>query len=215
MKSVALLLLLAGIALSQQFVPVPSHPFGITLPRSTAGKAQVDFEIFIDLLCSDSKAFLPEWEKFLDLKLSDGSLVKDKISVTYHLETLPYHHNSFFTHKLAAYLQANYDVNMQMNYVHAIYAGQEQFLDEAVKLNEHEVISKLIQYASDQIGIDADTLEKAWDGYTYEMDARYIWKYAISRRVTGTPAIVLNGVLSEDVPMTSEALQKAFLPYLQ
>lgn len=45
------------------------------------------------------------------------------------------------------------------------------------------------------------------------MGARYIWKYAISRSITGTPAIVVNGVQSQDVPMTMEDLKTAFLGY--
>ena len=66
MLKVAALICLLGVALTDQFVPVPSHPFGVPLPRESTKPTKVDFEVFLDLLCSDSKAFLPEWEKFLD-----------------------------------------------------------------------------------------------------------------------------------------------------
>ncbi len=102
-----------------------------------------------------------------------------------------------------------------MDYVHAIYAGQDQFIEGAINLNENEVIAKLIDYSATQIGEKPEDLEKAWDGYTYEMNARYKWKYAVSRAMTGTPALAINGVTSQVVPMTLEDLKTAFLPYLQ
>ena len=138
LKIVALLWLL-GLTSADQFVPVPSRPFGIPLARESTKPAEVVFEVFLDLLCSDSKAFLPEWEKFLAYE-ENGVKISERSTVVYHLETLPYHHNSFFTHKLADYIQVNHGNKVMLDYMHAIYDGQEQFLSGAVDLTENQVI---------------------------------------------------------------------------
>lgn len=111
-----------GIATADQFVPVPSRPFGLPLARQSTKPAKVDFEVFLDLLCSDSKAFLPEWEKFLE-SIYKGEKVSEQVNVIYHLETLPFHHNSFFTHKLEDYIQVNHGNKVTLDYMHAIYKG--------------------------------------------------------------------------------------------
>ncbi len=102
MKSIVGLLLL-GLALGQQFVPIPSRQFGIVLPRESKTTPALDYEVFLDLLCSDSKAFLPEWEKFLAYEVK-GVKVSEIVRVTYHLTTLPYHYDSFFTLKLSDFV---------------------------------------------------------------------------------------------------------------
>lgn len=67
--------------------------------------------------------------------------ISEKANVIYHLVTLPFHHNSFFTHKEADYIQVNHGNKVTLDYMHAIYDGQEQFLEGAVDLTENEVIS--------------------------------------------------------------------------
>ena len=46
------------------------------------------------------------------------------------------------------------------------------------------------------------------------MDARYAWKYAASRAVTGTPQILVNGVLVQTSPSFSLSQWSAFITTL-
>ena len=121
--------------------------------------------------------------------------VKEKIEIHLHLISLPYHHNSFFCHKLAAYIEAEHN-DKTLEYFDAIFENQDKFLSgEAADLTEPEVIDLIVKVGSEGTGIAEADLKKAWDGRTYEDLARVEWKYAVSHAIVGTPGVMLNGVL--------------------
>lgn len=43
---------------------------------------------------------------------------------------------------------------------------------------------------------------KAFTDATVDHEARYAWKYAASRSITGTPQFIVNGVIVPDAPAT-------------
>lgn len=100
---------LIALAAAQQFVPIPSRPEGFTYPRKSTAAPSARFDVFMDLNCSDCKAFYPEWKKFIAMTVANGAAVSETSEIHYHLISLPFHHNSFFCHKLAAFIEANHN----------------------------------------------------------------------------------------------------------
>ncbi len=63
----------------------------------------VEFEVFIDLLCPDSKDTYAVIQEFLAMPYLAGS-VKDAIKINYSLVPLPYHHGTWIASKVMPYL---------------------------------------------------------------------------------------------------------------
>ncbi len=71
-----------------------------------------------------------------------------------------------------------------------------------------ELISFWIQEVSESFGWDINTLESLFDYNTdthnSEMRTRYMWKYAASKGVSGTPTFFVNGVMLQNPPSTAD-----------
>lgn len=139
--------MLVALSCAQQFVPIPQRPEGYELARESKTAPSARFDVFMDLNCSDCKEFYPQWKDFIEREVSEanGSVpVREKVEIHYHLISLPYHHNSFFCHKLAAYIELQHNAQT-LKYFDGIFDNQEKFLhDQAGDLNEQEVIDLAI-----------------------------------------------------------------------
>lgn len=212
MKSVAIICLL-GLAIAQQFIPIPSHPEGFTYPRKSTKAPTARFDLFFDLNCSACQGYYPEWKQFIAMEVN-GQPVSELVEIYYHLIALPYHHNAFFCHKLAAFIEAKFN-HATLDYIQTIFDNQGQFLaGGAADLNEEEVIDKLVTVASKGTGIEENELRKAWDGRDYEMLARTEWKYAVAHGIVGTPGVMLNGVLIQSPPFSAQDMYSQWKPYV-
>lgn len=150
------------------------------------------------------------------MEVSEGNsstLVREQIEIHYHLISLPYHHNSFFCHKLGAYIEANH-YNQTLNYFDGIFENQEKFLSaQSGDLNEQEVIDLIVKVGSESTGLSKEDLKKAWNGRAYEDLARVEWKFAVSNAIVGTPGVMLNGVLLQSPPFEAEDMYNEWEPY--
>ncbi len=76
------------------------------------------------------------------------------------------------------------------------------------------MIALLVKIASEALGLSEEELKKAWDGRTYEDLARVEWKFAVSKAIVGTPGIMLNGVVVQNVPTSADEMLKTFSAYI-
>ena len=90
MRSAIILLCLAAAALSNA-TPIPAKREGYWEGNP---HASTRFELFYDLLCSDSKHFHPNLKAFLNTNFKNGTFA-DYIHVVYHHFPLPYHTYAF------------------------------------------------------------------------------------------------------------------------
>jgi hypothetical protein len=106
-SSVLAIVALLGLASAQwdNNVPVPGRR-----PEFVKGTAKqgIDFEIIYDLMCSDSAALNPEFQKFLNMTWNvTNTLVSDAVQVRYSFLPLPYHHETWIPHRLVPFFLDN------------------------------------------------------------------------------------------------------------
>jgi hypothetical protein len=66
-------------------------------------KSGVEIEVVYDLMCADSAALNPEFQKFLDMPWLD-STVRDQVQLSYTFLPLPYHHGVWIPHLIVPYI---------------------------------------------------------------------------------------------------------------
>lgn len=97
----ALGLMLLGVA--SGFSNDPPVPGRRPVWYTGTGKSGVEIEVVYDLMCSDSAALDPEFQKFLQSPWLD-STVGDQIRLSYTFLPLPYHHGVWIAHLIVPYL---------------------------------------------------------------------------------------------------------------
>ena len=148
-------------------------------------------EVFYDNLCYDSAMNWPIFSKAI-AAFTDSSL-----GVIIHIFPLPYHRNSF----LAAWAG---ETILQVSpgnfpaYMGYLFQHFDEFISKAVNLTEFEVKEKYAKYANEYTEVSSGAIMKGYQNMGYNMNARYAWKYACSRGITGTPTFLVNGVLLPD-----------------
>jgi hypothetical protein len=86
------------------------------------------------------------------------------------------------------------DPTQFVKFMELVFQYQDMFLSGAVNMTEPEVQRTIAEFISQHISV---AYSKVMEGFTDDvvtMDARYAWKYAASRSVTGTPQFIVNGV---------------------
>ena len=91
---------LAYIANCDQFVPIPATQGGFKYPVTPKVDPKIRIDLYMDLCCSDCRAFYPEFKKFLQMSVTSKLQVVDVLDLHFHFISLPYHTYSFITHKL-------------------------------------------------------------------------------------------------------------------
>ncbi|KAI6645786.1 hypothetical protein LOD99_13049 [Oopsacas minuta] len=180
------------VCMRAQSPPIPSSPPGYLFMG--ARDSQLVLEVFYDNLCYGSAMNWPVFSQAIS-KFSNRSL-----GVIIHIFPLPYHRNSF----LAAWagetiLKASPSkFPVFMSYIFQYY---KEFISQSVNLTELEVMDKYAAYAEKYVEIDYDIIMEGYQNLYNNLNARYAWKYACSRGVSGTPTFFANGVV---VPNASE-----------
>lgn len=177
------LLALCMAAWYAQGVDVPSGGgFGL---RQGAATPDIDFELFGDLVCPDTKAVYPTVLKLLELYPT--------MRLNFHIFPLPYHHAAYYAGqglKVAAHIS---DVT-GWKYIDAVLARQEELYNNQLG---NASLPDIIEHLADitQELVKKDEMIKGLHNRALSDDPlRQEWKFGCSRGVEGTPVIFVNGV---------------------
>jgi hypothetical protein len=166
--------------------PIPNRPDGYT--NGPAG-APVVIDAFVDMLCPDSAA---TWPMLLELPEHYG----DNLQLNFHTFPLPYHTWSFIANQGVHVIYSL--TNLTNTYAYA----KQMFLDQSTWYNANtmglstdDVVKSLAQWVESNNFASADDFTKGINDDNLNWDTRVSWKYGCSRGITGTPNILVNGVL--------------------
>jgi len=187
-------------------VPVPGRR-----PEYQNGTASqgIDFDIVYDLMCSDSAALHPEFEKFLATTWNEtGKTVAESVKVTYSFLPLPYHHETWIPHRLIPFFLDNCQFPgthpcQFMDYMNYCFENQDTILG-AKNISENAIILSWTNMVANALSLTQAELltvfNNAYDTHNSEMRAREMYKYNAHHHVSGTPFGFVNGVLLENFP---------------
>lgn len=153
-----------------------------------SSQPMVSVELFYDHLCIDSKANWPLLKQVLE------TYKEQAVEAIIHIYPLPYHHNAYFMQQ-AGVVVRHEDIKSFIPLLELVFANQASFLAGAVNETEPQVQSKMADLISDNLA--TISREKVLAGFADSQvttEARYAWKYAASRGITGTPQFIVNGV---------------------
>jgi len=186
------LALFALTAFAGQDVPIPAIPDGYSLGSNTP---TLHIEAFFDLLCDDCRDMWIYLEPILRDEYHIAT--NQTLRFTVHLFTLLNHVNGLWANIGARVIAQNLKAPEDMfKYINLIFANQEQFYPSAtVHLTQAQVIQNFVNVISTNMPEYADAIKNGIQyGSQADTEARYGWKYAISRNVASTPTFLANGV---------------------
>lgn len=224
MRSALILGALAFVAQAQfdNNVPIPGRR--PTFTQGTAVKG-IDLEIIYDLVCSDSAALHPEFQKFLDMTWNvTNTKVSDALQVTYSFLPLPYHHEVWIPHLLVPFFvdacqfpSPQHPKCQFIDYMTYCFANQDAILG-AKDTSMNGIILSWTNQVAEALGLTQAELltvyNSAYDTHDSEWRTRLMYKWNSHHHVSGTPFGFVNGVLLENFPETAdEWMQVLFSVY--
>ncbi|CAD8136824.1 unnamed protein product [Paramecium pentaurelia] len=190
MNKIFLFLGIATLVLSNQYVPIPNKPLGV----SKGDSKKLIIEAFFDLQCPDSRNSF----RILDQVLQQGYGTQFKYTI--HMFPLPYHRAAFPEAQGFAFLS---EINTEAAYLFAktIFDNQETLAEAAtLEWTWQEILNKVAQFAKENVypKYQYDEVKFAKSllpGTDWNLKARYWWKYGTYRTVSGAPIFIVNGVI--------------------
>jgi protein-disulfide isomerase len=180
----SVLILLFGSVFSIGTLPLPPKPFGFSRGESSA---PIHIELFLDMVCPDSRTALFELEKVYPYYDSN-------VRLTIHLFPLPYHRNAFMSTQ-AAYVVNHHCPQSFYEFIKVSYRNLEDLTDiSTMDLNANQV-AKLIVGNAKLSKCKHENFETDLQPVSlFSSEARSAWKFGASRGVFGTPFVFVNGV---------------------
>lgn len=169
-----------------QQLPIPPHKLGFEYQHNTHD-APVQVDMFIDVLCPDSKAAHPVLTSLAQ------EYAPDQFKLVFHLFPLPYHQHAFTAAQTVMAVSDWFDSAHALTWINMIYHNQYRF-SNAVTANTSA--SHVAQILSDLVQQTFLVNASTWDTSLAKANAitRVAWKYACARGVTGTPVYFVNGM---------------------
>ena len=166
-------------------IPVQSSEPGLRfLPFEP--KPKVELEIFIEVLCSDSRS---AWPVVKDVQ---RHYTNEKLDLRVQQLPLPYHRNGFLATQ-GIYVIEDHVPAFTFSYIDAVFANISLFsTDNTVNKTETEVLSDLADVAVASTGIDRNLFINDIGNKRSKTIA--VWKYGVKRAVAATPVYFVNGV---------------------
>eukprot|EP00164_Ancoracysta_twista_P003389 GFYU01004525.1.p1 GENE.GFYU01004525.1~~GFYU01004525.1.p1 ORF type:complete len:280 (-),score=103.13 GFYU01004525.1:179-1018(-) len=184
--------LLAIFAIAQAQVPIPTRPDGHAYGEKNMN-APVQLEVYIDLLCPDSRDAYPA------LKQVAEHYTSKNVNLLFHIFPLPFHHNAFDAAQALLVVQQNNTVSFE-DWTQTMFDNQEQFGGSVtMDKSETDVINMYADFAV-KLGMDRTTFLDGMKNGELNEDTRVSWKYGCTRGVAGTPIFFINGVTVEATP---------------
>ncbi|CAD8051999.1 unnamed protein product [Paramecium sonneborni] len=199
MKRVFLFLGIATIVLSNQYVPIPNKPLGVSLGDSK----KIIIEAFYDLQCPDSKNSFG----ILDQVLKQG--YGSQFKYTIHMFPLPFHRTAFPESQAFAFLS---EISSEAAYLFAqtIFDNQDLLSESATQeLTWQQILDKIAQIAKENVHPkyqydEVKFAKSLLPGSDWNIKARYWWKYGTYRTISGTPVFLVNGVILDEAEEYTE-----------
>lgn len=206
MQKIILTLTIVSLTLAG---PVPTRKPGYNF-GNLAAKTKI--ELFVDPHCPASKAFFDLLTPALNTQVK-GSLLLNQLAIAYHVQPLPYHHHAFLSLKVIKFLEQKYPSDLT-KFLAIMFNKIDFYNAESLNRSHDEVKKFLILDAVAAIGHGDDNLTKVFTTTEYEREARFAFKYAAYRGVTGCPFFFVNGVRVEDMPESVKALVNFLTRYI-
>ncbi|KAF0735199.1 hypothetical protein Ae201684P_002648 [Aphanomyces euteiches] len=192
----AVLIVLPFVAMAQ--VPVPPTPPGFTIGHGSAS-ANVQLEVFVDLLCPYSKMAYPALKQLVQHESPD------RFRLRVHQFPLPYHHQAFSVAQASETISFALGRETFETWMEAVFEEQDSFGNKVtenqgqknVTAQIHALAKKTFPNLTDAQWADGMT---GHGGTDRDDDTRVAWKYACSRGISGTPMFLLNAVAIDADP---------------
>lgn len=206
MRSAVAALLMLGMASASFYnnVAIPGRRPEFVQGTVTNG---IELDIIYDLMCSDSAALDPEFQKFLAMTWNvTNTSVSEAIKVSYSFLPLPYHHEVWIPHVLVPYFLDNCQFGTKcqmMDYLQFCFQNQDSILG-AKAVSQNAIINLWTNQVGSGLNIpQADLLacyKSAYDQHNSETRTRQMYKWNVHHEVSGTPFGYVNGILLENFP---------------
>jgi hypothetical protein len=214
-SSLVVLLGFAAHMVSADFynnVPIPGRRPAFVQGTAAQG---IDLQIVYDLMCSDSAALHPEFQKFLDMTWNvTNTKVSEAIQVTYTFLPLPYHHEVWIPHLLVPFFIDECQFPSEahpkcqfMDYMLYCFANQDAILGAKDTAFNALVLQWTSQVATALGLTQAELLtcyNSAYDTHDSEWRTRVMYKFNTAGHNSGTPFGYVNGILLENYPSTAD-----------
>jgi protein-disulfide isomerase len=187
-----LALLAVGAAFGTQIPPIPSKPEGFVLGPTNA---TVVLDVFYDHLCSASRDSYPGLYAYWK---SNQSWLQLRI----HILPLPYHYLAFEVTQAGKYIELNYP-NKFIPFLEYIFANQGTYLSKAKSQVYADNLATLAKDTSIATGVSQDEIANALANKDVNWATRVSRAFAVSRRISGTPQYIVNGVYAPDASENS------------
>lgn len=171
---------------------------GIPIPKGYSGihwgpeSAPINIELFTDIICPDCATEWPITMKVLE-KYST------QVNLQVHLFELPFHTWAYVISRLC-YAMDSIDHKLGQAVINGLLGDhdQDQFGTTAMQNTpEKDVTKKALAYAVEKYGVDATTLQKAFDSTEVIMRTRIDYKYTYIKNIPGTPTVYINGIQTD------------------
>ncbi|OQR83001.1 hypothetical protein ACHHYP_15253 [Achlya hypogyna] len=213
MVSLVLVTMAAAATMGVAQVPIPASPPGFTYASGSA-EAHIQLDMFIDLLCPDSKAAYPALQQVV------ANLSSTDFRLRFHQFPLPYHHNAYSFAQASRTITHALGEDKFTRWMETVYAHQDAFWNKQTEtLGQKQVTDQIGQLAKKTFPelTDAQWAEgmTGHGGTQMDVDTRTEWKYACTRGISGTPMYLLNEVpFDADASWTYDDWMKALKPLL-
>jgi protein-disulfide isomerase len=187
-----LALLAVGTAFGTQIPPIPSKPEGFVLGPTNA---TVVLDVFYDHLCSASRDSYPGLYAYWK---SNQSWLQLRI----HILPLPYHYLAFEVTQAGKYIELNYP-NKFIPFLEYIFANQGTYLSKAKSQVYADNLATLAKDTSIATGVSQEEIANALANKDVNWATRVSRAFAVSRRISGTPQYIVNGVYAPDASENS------------
>jgi len=200
-----------------------SVPIFGTYPGWTQGGnlANIEVEIFIDYLCSDSKNAYPIVKDALETLVEEDYTLLDEIQLRITNFPLDFHVHSWQVGQLLPYFldrcaqerresPAGNPCSIILNEYMEFCFEQQPTVLSLTNMSKNDFVVYWSQQVSIQFGLESSKIlaiyDRDSDVHNTEEKTRAIWKYGAAKGVSGTPLAYVNGVQLDTFPTTSTEL---------
>jgi len=179
--------------------------------------ANIEVEIFIDYLCSDSKNAYPIVKDALETLVDEDYTLLDGIQLRISNFPLDFHVHSWQVGQLLPYFldrcqEREYPGNpcsILNEYMEFCFEQQKTVLS-LTDMSKNDFVVYWSQQVGTKFGLDSSKILAVYDlgsdVHNTERKTRAIWKYGAAKGVFGTPLAYVNGVQLDTFPTTSTEL---------
>jgi 2-hydroxychromene-2-carboxylate isomerase len=187
----SLLLFLSLVVSVASQVATPPRKVGFQYLRGNS-TARVQLEVFLDLVCPDSKA---TWPHVKDVANHYGP---QNVELLVHLFPLPYHQNAFYLSRATYVVHYLTKGNRTFDWIDKVLLNKSSELTDGPfhDKSDADLLTMMSEWVS-EMGLNKTAFLGLADRRVrndFEVYTRRMWKMACTRGVAGTPMYFINGI---------------------